>query len=76
MSEVPPELDSLRLHNGIKLIEPEIKVIDFIVSGSESIELLFRSLPSLVDRGIYLNDKRRLARMCIVGCLGLRKNGE
>ena len=58
MSEVPPELDSLRLHNGIKLIEPEIKVIDFIVSGSESIELLSRSLPSLVDWGIYLNDKR------------------
>ena len=39
--------------------EPEIKVIDFLVSGSESIELLFRSLPSLVDRGIYLNDKGR-----------------
>ena len=35
----------------------EIKAIDFLVSGSESIELLFRSLPSLVDRGIYLNDK-------------------
>ena len=53
MSEVPPELDSLRLHNGIKLIEPEIKVIDFIVSGSESIELLSRSLPSLVD-GVFI----------------------
>ena len=35
----------------------EIKVISFLVSGSESIELLFKSLPSLVDRGIYLNDK-------------------
>ena len=30
----------------------------FSVSGAESIELLFRSLPSLVDRGIYLNDKK------------------
>ena len=39
--------------------EPEMKVIDFLVSGSENIELLFRSLPSLVDRGIYLNDKGR-----------------
>ena len=39
--------------------EPEIKVIDFLVSGSESIELLFRSLPALGDRGIYLNDKMR-----------------
>ena len=38
--------------------EPEIKAIDFLVSGSESIELLFRSLPSLVDRGIYLNGKK------------------
>ena len=36
----------------------EIKIIDFLVSGSESIELLSRSLPSLVDWGIYLNDKR------------------
>ena len=36
-----------------------IKVIDFLVSGSENIELLFRSLPFLVDWGIYLNDKGR-----------------
>ena len=42
--------------------EPKIKVIDFLVSGSEGIELLFRSLPSLVDRGIYLNDKKRGGR--------------
>ena len=33
--------------------EPEIKVIDFLVSGSESIELLSRSLPSLVD-GVFI----------------------
>ena len=37
--------------------EPEIKVIGFLVSGSESTELLFRFLPFLIDRGIYLNDK-------------------
>ena len=35
----------------------EIKIIDFLVSGSESTELLFRFLPFLIDRGIYLNDK-------------------
>ena len=38
--------------------EPEIKVIDFLVSGSESIKLLSRSLPSLVDWGVYLNVKK------------------
>ena len=37
----------------------EIKIIDFLVSGSESIELLFRFLSSLEDWGIYLNDKKR-----------------
>ena len=56
--------------------EPEMKVIDFLVSGSENIELLFRSLPSLVDRGIYINEKGRVPRKCTVGCLCLRKKGE
>ena len=73
MSEVPPELDSLRLHNGIKLIEPEIKVIDFIVSGSESIELLFRSLPSLWQIGVFIKLIKGGKHGRIIDCLGLRK---
>ena len=42
----PPRFDSLPYNNGMKLIEPKIKVINFLLSGSKSIELLFRYLPS------------------------------
>ena len=56
--------------------EPEIKAIDFLVSGSESIELLFRSLPSLVDRGIYLNDKKGVGIDVYCGLFRSRKKRD